>query len=217
MPVPYNQWRYFCPPRTNVKIPFGSPVQNAWARMSDAVGQFKLNGSRNIVAIDPDDNIQFWNRHREQQRNYVVTAELREQIRALAYPKGRWNLFDSELMHFKTPDVKNTVYLFDTLVWGGEHLIGVDYATRFALVQQLTDKYFPLDSAPLSNRLFIANNFKAVEWTAAWNAAQSAKSIEGLVLKRTGPVSRLTDGGLSEYNNGGFMCRIRKPFKNSQF
>jgi hypothetical protein len=217
MSKPYTDFRYFCPPRTNVKIPIGSPVLKAWARLPDAIAQYKLNGSRNMIVIDPQDNIQFWNRHGEQQRNYIVPETLKSQIRAMAYPHGHWNVFDSELMHFKTPEVKNTVYVFDTLVWGSEHLVGENYAARFGLVQPLISDFFPLDFTKLDGKLFVAKNMRAPEWEPAWKAALKINSVEGLVLKREGPVSRLVDGGQSEYNNDGFMCRIRKPFKNCQF
>jgi hypothetical protein len=46
--------------------------------------------------------------------------------------------------------------------------------------------------------------------------AQGVDHCEGLVLKRSGAVSRLAPGG-SEYNNESFMCRVRKPHKNYRF
>lgn len=219
MSIPYTEWNYLLPPRTNVKIPWNpkGAVQMAWARMSDAIGQLKWNGSRSLIAIDPDDNIKLWNRHRVLHRTYTPPESLLKQVRALDYPHGHWNIFDAELMHLKGEKIKNTLCVFDTLVWKSEYLLGATYKERFGLVQPLIPDFFPLDFERIDGKVYIAQNFLPPEWEGVWNRVQSIKEIEGLVLKRTGPVSRLTESGDAEYNNGGFMCRIRKPFKNSQF
>lgn len=218
MSVPYTEWHYILPPRTNVSFGFNpnGAVQKAWAGMRDAIAQLKLNGSRSLIAIDPKDGIKLWNRHRELHRNYTPSDDLISQIRKLNYPRGHWNIFDAELMHFKTPNIKHTLYVFDTLVWKSEYLLGMEYGERFGLVEPLIQDGFPLDFEKIDGKLYKATNYIPPEWERMWNIVQPIKEIEGLVLKRTGPVSRLTDAGDKEYNNGGFQCRIRKPTKNSQ-
>jgi hypothetical protein len=46
-----------------------------------------------------------------------------------------------------------------------------------------------------------------------WQRTQTIDYCEGLVIKRMGPVSALVYGG-QEYNNSGWMTRMRKPKKN---
>lgn len=218
--VPYDKWTYLYPPRTEAKLPFdlSSPVLQAWEKARDAIAQYKLNGSRNLIVIDPQDNITFWNRHKEQQRNYQPPTGLLSQIRALQYPHGAWNIIDSELMHFKTQTIKNSVYVFDVLVWNNEYLVGDKYEQRFNLVKSLgISDFFPLDNTSHDGKIWIAENMLAPKWEAAWNAALKIDAVEGLVLKRAGAVSKLQFAGNSVVNNSGFMCRVRKPFKNSQF
>jgi hypothetical protein len=218
--TPYTEFRYILPPRTKAKAPFdpSNIVIRSWMRMPDAVAQLKLNGSRNLIFISPDDQIQFWNRHKEQHRNYAIPQSLTDQIRGLPYPKGSWNVLDSELLHFKTPTIKNCVYLFDVLVWGGEYLIGDTYGERYSrITPMLKSREFPIDKTEMSEKIFVAQNIAPADWANVWAKVQQNKAVEGLVLKRTGPASSLKIAGSSENNNGDFMCRIRKPFGNALF
>lgn len=216
--MPYTDFRYIYPPRPLSKIPFdpSSPVFKAWAKQPDSLAQLKLNGSRNIIFIDPQDNVQMWNRHKELHRSYTVSTELIKKIKALPYPKGFWNVFDSELMHLKTPIVKDTIYFYDTLVWGGEYLIGKSYAERYQYLTNFGLPSFPLERRIMSNVLFVAQNYRPSEWNDVWKALQSNDVLEGLVIKRAGTISNLQTGNREE-NNGGWMVRVRKPHKNFQF
>lgn len=215
---PYTEFKYLYPPRPASKIPFdlSSPVFRSWAKQPDSVAQLKLNGSRNLIFIAPNDDIEMWNRHKEKHRSYTAPKSLLDLIRDLPYPKGVWNVLDSELMHLKTPTVKDTVYFYDALVWGGEYLLGKTYTERYPLIQGFNLPPFPLEKQSISGKLFIAQNYAPDQWEPVWNAAKTNDVLEGLVIKRIGNVSALQPG-FREENNGGWMCRVRKSHKNYQF
>lgn len=218
--LPYTDFQYLLPPRTKAKAPFDVtiPVIQQWMKMPDAVAQLKINGQRNVIYISPEDKIELWGRHLEKHRSYTITPELEAKVRALNYPRGKWNVFDSELLHLKTSNVKNTIYLFDVLVWNGEYLIGDTYKERYGLLSQLGDlDVFPLDKPSIDGMIYGAQNLVSAAWAGTWQAIANNSAVEGFVLKRTGAVSRLQQAGRSEINNSGFMCRVRKPSKNAQF
>ena len=121
------------------------------------------------------------------------------------------------MMHSRTTQVKDVLYFFDVLVWKGMHLLGVSYKDRHSInVEIFGKRNFDLDSATIKGKIYVAENMAANLWDAAWAKAQSCKFCEGLVLKRTGAVSVLTNGDRL-LNNGGFLCRIRKPTKNARY
>lgn len=223
----YNSFAYIYPPRPESTIGFdpSSPVYRAWSRLPDAIAQLKLNGSRNVIFISPTDEIQFWGRHKQLHRSYTIPDFLKNKIRELPYPKGKWNVFDSELIHLKTPSVKDTVCLFDTLVYNGNYLIGESYRNRYKYIQEFNLPFFPLGNKKGGidekiQGIFIAQNFPNTEWEKAFmstggnNRVQGGDIYEGLVLKRTGGTLAI---GFQEKNNSSFMCRMRRPHKNFQF
>lgn len=206
-----------------------SPVFQMWKRYKDAIAQFKCNGTNCQLTIHPDGKIELWSRHRLDERgrpspsgvpqrikNYSLPTDLADRVRGFS-PRGSYTIWNVELMHFKTRTVKDCLYFFDVLVYGGKHLLGVNYAKRYELLEKLeSDGDVPTDAENLNTKIFVARNIPANEWDLAWQQAQSCSYIEGLMLKRTGPVSSLTIGD-REKNNGGFMCKIRKPTKNALF
>lgn len=222
---PYTEFKYLYPPRPASKIPFDlkSPVLQAWAKQTDVLGQIKGNGSRNIIFIDPDDRIQMWGRHKELHKSFTPPESMLAAVRALPYPKGTWNVLDSELLHLKTTTIKNTLYLYDVLVWKGEYLLGQTYAERYAHIQAWNLPPFPLDKMPrINDRIMAAQNYTPDQWGEVAKVIDFRKpllpgeALEGLVLKRAGNSSALKPGFIVE-NNGSWMCRIRKPHKNAQF
>lgn len=232
MTVPYNgQWFY--PPRGEMRVPYKpeSPIIKMWKGFSDAVAQFKQNGTNCQLKVFPDHStIELWSRHKidartgksspsgepSQIKNYVLTGKMREEVLDMT-PKGVWTVYNCELMHSKTTTVKNTLYFFDVLVWQGQHLISVEYADRYRIIEGLLkNRYFPIDLPEIDGKLYIAENISPSAWDKAWSEAVKSPYCEGLVLKRMGAVSRLQYGD-REKNNSGFLCRVRKPQKNFRF
>lgn len=239
MPTPYTEWRYIYPPRPEAVVELGDLAAQSWASDADSIAQFKLNGTRNLIVVHPDRSVRFWTRKKVKdlppkyqpanvpltepvEQKYAIPTPMKDAILAMA-PAGHWTIFDSELLHFKTVNVKNTLYLFDVLVWESQHLIGMSYAKRYGILHSLMgDRFLPLSDATSDeargralgeNNLYIARNVIPASWGEAWNDAQKYDFIEGLVLKRTGGVSRLESGNVS-LNNSSWMCKMRKPHKN---
>lgn len=238
MTIPFKG-RWFYPPRPESVVAVGDMAFKSWAAEPDAVGQLKLNGTRNMIFVSPEREVRFWTRKRVKdlpskyqpanteptdpvEQKYMIPDVMKRKLLAMA-PNGHWTVFDTELLHFKTEHIKNTLYFYDVLVWESQHLIDVSYAKRYAIIQQLLgDAFVPLNEARTElqrcaalgqNNFFIAQNFQPDEWVNVWNRIQPYDFVEGLVLKRTAGVSRL-ELGHSVKNNSSWMCKLRKPHKN---
>lgn len=222
----FDTFKYLFPPRTEMKIPPGpGGVRKIWEGFPDALAQFKMDGTRNLMYVFPDQHVECWNRHEEKQKQYTLTPSMAKQVRALNLPAGKFHVLDGELIHAKTKNIKDVMYMFDILVFDGEYLIGENYITRYNLLASLmkgtgsklwSETYFPSDFSPIEGRMYLAENYPATKWEWMWQVAQSVDFCEGMVLKRTGPVSALTTG-YRQINNDGFMLRVRKPKKNYKF
>lgn len=221
MSVPYTEFRWFYPPRSASRIPYdGNPVLKMWKGYSDARAQYKMNGTNAMVVCHPNRSIELWSRHKEHNipqkiKNYLLPMEMRHAINAFT-PSGTFTIYNAELLHHKTTNVKNTLYFFDTLVYDGQYLTGVNYQDRHKIIwENLQGRTMPLHEQSISDQMYVAHNMPASEWDAAWEQAQPSTYCEGLVLKRLGPTSIL-QRALRERNNEAFLCRIRKPTKNYQ-
>jgi hypothetical protein len=214
MSIPYTKFQYFYPPRPGSgNIVYGNDAYRMWLSFEDAIGQFKLNGQRNLIFISPQDEIQLWNRWGQVHQSYEPPEFLLKLIRGLNYPHGRWNVFDSELLHLKLkssefPQFQNRIYLYDALVWGGDWLLDVALAQRGTLVKTLTNETLNLKDVTKQPFIFRAENILPKRWEWAWEFGHKYPWIEGLVLKRMGWTSRL-EMGTSERNNGGWSQRMR--------
>ena len=214
----FNNWTYFYPPRTSIKIPFDdNDTLTMWRNSPDAIGQYKMNGDRNLIAIAPDKTIKMWNRHKEEQK-YNIPLDIMYQLQNLATP-DKWTVFDSELLHKRTKNVKDCIYIYDILVCDSVKLVGATYEQRCEILQSLGLPYMPLEPDKLTENIYLAENFKADRWDELWASIkeQPVEWCEGLVLKHLGWESRLMAGDRKENNCGGFMCRVRKPKKNYLF
>lgn len=211
--------QYVFPPRTKTAIPFYhngqiSEVLNYWMSQTRVWAQYKLNGTRNLIYVSPSGEIRFWNRHKELQKYDIPQAM--EQLITDKSPKGKWTVWDSELLHYKTVQIKNLVYLYDVLVFNGVQLLDVTYENRYKIItDQFGPRYLPL-IGPLNDYIYVAQNFLPNDWKHCWEAIKKIDWIEGLVLKRYDYSSRLQPG-FREVNNESFMCRVRKPHKNYLF
>ena len=214
----FNSWTYFYPTRTSVKIPFDdNPVLDIWRKATDAIAQFKMNGDRNLIAVDPDGNIKMWNRHKEEQK-YDIPMDISIRIQNMAH-RGYWTVFDSELLHKRTKAIKDCLYFYDVLVWRSKKLVGMPYRSRYELLSDIGLPFMPLEPEGITESLYMAENFTADKWDWLWGEIKKQPTgwCEGMVLKHLDYESRLMAGDKKEDNCGGFMCRVRKPKKNYMF
>lgn len=123
----YDSYSYLYPPRPEAKIPsqmLGFYEKRGWE------AQIKKNGTCTVVFARGDEVI-FKTRHADDHKMWSPLPEHRE------FFKGRsdkWNVFAGELLHSKTPHIKNQLYLFDQIVKDGVQLVGTTFAERQAIL-----------------------------------------------------------------------------------
>ena len=115
--VKMDNWKFIWPPRTRMTLdPGWNPARVLWESFPDVVGQWKLNGTRNLTVVHPDGRIELWGRGRNNvpgtvQKQIPLTAPMRQQILDLQLPAGKLNVLDGEFIHAKTSTVKDVLYL----------------------------------------------------------------------------------------------------------
>ena len=183
--------------------------------------QYKLNGQRNVIYIDPDLNIQWWNRHQENHRNYTPPKWLEDQIREVVKPTGKWVAIDGELLHAKDATIKNTLYWWDVLVHDNEQMLGTSGQERLELLYSLTQQGGKLSENEtadkiadrLTDNIWLARNIKPDRYDESWKLTE-VSYVEGFMFKdmkaRLKPM-------LTEKNNSEWMVRCRKEHKGYQF
>lgn len=216
MPMPYTKWSYIWPPRPRTAVPFDYIVRYRDGRW---LAQLKLNGTRSLVAVSPEGDAEFWNRHKERHRAWTPPKWIIDAVRE-RFTCGKWVVLDAELLHSKHASVKDTLYLFGALVLDGQYLVGESYETCYDGLVEACGR--PTADVPgyggfvaeVGRGLWMARMIPQDRWGEAWAVAQENPIIEGLVLKRH--KARL-EFGRSENNNGSWMIRCRKATKNFLF
>ena len=205
---------YLWPPRAATStIPFGG-LFNRLCNDDKWIAQVKLNGQRNMIYVSPDRSINLWGRHKNLHRNYTAPEWLYEAlIDSIDWPDG-WVVLDGELLHAKGPEVKDTFYLWDILVWDSEVMLGRTGRERYDL---LRDKSNVLNEGPyidhVHSHIWLANLINGQEGCReAWDA--DLPLHEGLVFKNFDfkllPM-------VTESANGPWQVRSRKPTKSYKF
>ncbi len=216
MSIPYDSWSYIYPPRPKAAVPYEGIVRymdGSW------MAQLKMNGTRNIIAVSPEGDVEFWNRHQERHRAWRPTPAIIKAVRR-RFACGQWVVLDSELLHSKHESVKNTVYLFGALVLDSKYLVGETYESSYdALAAVCGNPTIIVDGyggfvSDVGDGLWLARMIGPDCWGEAWVVAERASIVEGMVLKR---VKAKLEMGYSENNNGSWMIRCRKATKNFAF
>ncbi len=177
--TPYEEFRYFPPPQTSAKkSPEFLPLHERMGHW----GQLKLNGSHSEVYLGPDRIPDAWNRHGERHRRWRFDDHTGALFRSL--PGKKWFVFDGELMHAKTPGIKNIHYLYDVLVYDGVHLTRTTYAERYKLLKGLfrsraeTIGHYELDDYTWLAKNHTEHLSNLFEATREFNP-----TVEGLMVK----------------------------------
>jgi hypothetical protein len=201
-------WVFVAPPRAEKKIPetlLGFYERRGWH------GQVKKNGTSSIIGVSPDKELVTKTRHGEDHKAWSFTEGSSQIFKSL--PGKGWHVINAELMHSKTPNIKDTHYIYDILVHDGTFLLGTTYAQRYAILQKLFLKN-PLASTPshwvLDSHTWLARSFRENFQTAF----QNLKEIEdeGLVLRNVSGKFSLSDA-----SNAAWMVKCRRPHKNYSF
>jgi len=225
--------KYIYPPRAQTAIPreeTGFFAELGWK------AQLKYNDSRCLIKIKSNGTIELWNRHQEQFRNYTAPDSLVQQLHQIAKQLGcqsdSWSLLDGGLLDKKHAAIKNTIVIWDILVFNGQQLIGTTYNDRYQELYKIstleTWDYTHASHGPVPfGRKFTTDVFMPEyythdflagnQWSALWDIATKVNKpytigndikpvIEGIVIKDPNGVLGL---GYQEKNNSEWMTRSR--------
>lgn len=217
----YQKFMYLTPPRpvTTIK-PFSSHYE-AMKKRKNFIAQLKMNGQRNGLYVDPDVDIDMWNRHKTHHLNYNAQAwvveMLKDIIKSSNATPGKWLVLDGELLHCKDKTTKNIFYFWDVLVHDGEYLLGTTYEERH---QMLLDLFAPLGAVhedegviKVTDNFWLAKNIAPEQYDEAWKQTKTSY-VEGFVFKnKKGKLAPC----IGERNNSDWMVRCRRKSNSYLF
>jgi len=217
--IPYNNMFVMYPPR-----PGGSSRPEDILTYPGWWSQRKFNGTRTLVFVSPSGEIHLRNRKREPHKAYKLTDTMRRAWEPFSKTPN-WNVFDGELLHSKTSNVKDRIVLFDLLVHAGSYLTGTTYEERYRLLYTLCgypenheDSTGSQLALWVNDHVWLAETFETPESLEEailhFREKTDLDEIEGLVLKDPGGKLK---PGVTEDNNSGWMIRVRKEHKNYKY
>lgn len=209
LPTPYPSYRYYFPPRPEIKIPPSSIP--TYERMG-FIAQPKLNGSCSVSFIGSPTDVRFMGRHQDTFSRELIP---RSDLGALYCGSGHMAVV-GEFMNKSKRDGRNQIFngclvLFDILVYNGQYLTGTTVLER----QELMDTIFkstPHDEwmDKISNNVYRVKNFTS-GFSDLYREAIKVDMIEGFVLKKPGGI---LEAGYRPGNNVGWQVKCRKSTKN---
>lgn len=205
----YDKYQYLFPPRPEVKIPVG--LTNFYDKKGWAY-QAKLNGTCTVIFTNGTEFVVKTRHENEDHRAWSPMPEHVEFFKSLA-SSGKWSVFVAELMHNKSPLLKNMLYVFDVLVRDGVFLHGSTWQER----QDMLATLIPGDECELwhknSDYVVRARNFVG-NARECYERITETPYVEGVVMKD--PKARL-DLCNKKVNNTGWQVKCRKATKNYGF
>lgn len=206
----YKEFKYLYPPRpefvlTYDRIPYYEA--DGW------VAQYKKNGTCTIIAMSPTGEFTAMNRHAENHKAWQLTPHIQNVLRQYL-PKGSWTVLVAEIMHSKTPTIKDTVYIHDVIVHLSRQLVGSTFGERQKLLIELLPKgkecysHYEIDPKVWRARLLTKDILKA------FHDIKDPTIDEGVVMKRL--IGKLKDCYKPTANNA-WSAKVRYPHKNYQF
>lgn len=182
------------------------------------IAQYKYQGSRCLIHIEPNSNITMWSRHGAKHRSYELTTSVHQQLAnlpGLETNKEYW--LDGELLIKTTPkDTKGKIVLFDVLQ-AGRYLIGCDQMTRLDILDNICGKPRELDSLRQMAYVITPDVWMAPFFTGGFDNLfdeDHGVEVEGILLRKI--KSTLDNYGHKEYNID-WMVRCRRPSKLAPF
>ena len=201
----YDAYRYLWPPRPETKIP---PALIGFYEKRGWWGQVKKNGTCTVIFSHGDDVV-FKTRHDDDHKAWAPQPE-----HAIFFNgREQWNVYVAELLHSKTANVKNHLYLFDILVSDGEDLSGTSFADRQAI---LLGRYPGNGGAGLGATRVTRQVSRATCYTRDFERVWSelAAEDEGIVFKD--PASKLAPC-VTQTANAMWQVKCRRPHSNYSF
>jgi hypothetical protein len=206
----FEEWRWLWPPRPATAVP--ATMLNHYEKKG-WYAQYKKNGNLAVICIDPDGEIEVFNRHQDFM-SWSPPDEVCDQLRLKLAVEGEWSVYVGELLHTKAREIKDTLYIFDVLVLGGELLEGLTYHERLMRLSLNVVGDSAYSHLMISENLWLARSFDS-GFQDLYEGIKSADSIdEGLVLKD--PNAKLAPC-IHQSSNGGWQVKVRYGRKNFAF
>lgn len=182
--------------------------------------QYKYNGARCVIHIEPGEKVDIIGRHGTQLLSYTMPKSTREQLLALpGLDKSKEYWLDGELL-IKTSaaDTKEKIILFDVLQAGNYLFLKPNQMERLKLLDAICGHPKQLDplrgmGLVISDDLMMAPTFES-GFVGRFNEKIQYDECEGLVLRKRD--SALDNFGVKEYECS-WIVRCRKPNKNCNF
>lgn len=206
------------PPRPKGAMPFSElnyrEQQGIWC------AQYKYNGARCVIHVEPGENVSIIGRHGADFATYKMPNATRQQILALpGLDKSKEYWLDGELLIKTTPtDTKEKIILFDVLQAGNYLFLKPNQMGRLALLDEICGHPKELDTLRgmglvISDDLMMAPTFLE-NFEKRFEEKIQYDECEGLVLRRK-------DSSLDNFGTKEYLCnwivRCRKPNKNCNF
>jgi hypothetical protein len=207
----YETGQFLFPPRPEHVITsdmLGFYQSRGW------VAQYKKNGTCTIIIIDPIGDVKFVTRHGKPHRAWSCPEKLKKTLSVLA-PQKRWTVLVAEVLHSKTPTIKDTIYIHDIIVHQNVHLVGSSFAERqkildWIIPQKGIEAYSHWEFEPgIWRAKNLSEGFEKA-WVSIWNP----KIDEGFVLKNPDATLKWC---VRENSNSDWLVKVRYPTKNYQF
>lgn len=210
----YTEFKYHWPPRPDNAIP--PELLNFYERKG-WWGQFKKNGTCSIIAISPEKEFTAMNRHNSTHKTWSLNDYLKTELIKL-FPEKVWYVLVAEILHLKTAEIKNTIYIFDMLVWKSEFLFDSTFAARQEildkrLVTKVEEKTHYVCDHEGKGKIWYAKRFEG-GFFDLWMGIEDPKVDEGLVLKN--PEGKLKSCRAAK-DNTSWQVKCRKKHKNYAF
>lgn len=208
----YQRFQYLHPPRPDLAIP--SELLHVY-ESKGWIAQFKKNGTNTIIAISPDKQIITMNRHKAAHKAWAITEHIKNELLRL-FPENKWFVLCAEIMHSKTPTIKDTIYIYDMLVWCGDFMYNSTFEERAEILDSRlitnveSTTHYVCDSA---GKIWYAKRFNK-NFLDLFNSIRDIKIDEGLVLKN--PKGRLNTCAKSD-DNKSWQVKCRHSAKNYAF
>ena len=203
----YNEFRFLYPPRPENAV---SPIHINLFQNKGWWGNYKMNGTCSLVALDPSGHMHTRTRHNTPHKAWSPSTSRMPKLMAKYATPGKWSVFVAELLHSKTPETKDTLYIFDMIVRGSKELVGTTYGDRQEMLQGIfSDVQADKDTHyEIQDGLWLAKNHK-VGLRERFETVKAcvSKEIEGLVMKDPSGTLGLMDrtGGNQSWQ---VKCRI---------
>ena len=208
----YTKYTPLYPPRPEAAIP---PQMLAFYEKRKWIAQYKKNGTNCVIWISPQKKIIIKTRQCENHRAWAMTAYLEGELTRL-FPEKKWFVLCTELMHSKTPSIKDTIYIHDMLVWKGEFLLGSTFIERQALLDERlktnveSQSHYVCDA---KGKVWYAKRFEK-GFNGLFLMIKDPKVDEGLVLKDPNGKLRAC---LTPKENSGWQVKCRHENKHYNF